>query len=133
MAPVFPSLSLQNIELTTFAEKGFPCIQLPAVCDHQLRFLDILTCWPGFVHDARVFRNSPLKQMLENGRLGEEFHLLGDSAYILTIYMMVPFKDNGHLSEEEANFDGLHSTRVVIERAFGLLKDKFRRLFYFPN
>ncbi|KAK4320674.1 hypothetical protein Pmani_008507 [Petrolisthes manimaculis] len=111
--------------------KGFPCIQLQAVCDHHLRFMDILTGWPGSVHDARVFRNSPLKQVLENGRVEEEFHLLGDSAYSLTTYMMVPFRDNGHLSEEEANFNGRHlSTRVVIERAFGLLKAKFKRLFY---
>lgn len=109
--------------------KGFPSIQLQAVCDAKLRFTDIQTGWPGSVHDARVFRNSPLYTLLENGNLPEEYHLLGDSAYTLQPYMLVPYRDNGHLLPWQAHFNHIHSTsRVVIERAFGLLKSKFRRL-----
>ncbi|KAJ8359113.1 hypothetical protein SKAU_G00156380 [Synaphobranchus kaupii] len=33
---------------------------LQAVCDHQGRFIDTYTGWPGSVHDSRVLRNSPL-------------------------------------------------------------------------
>ncbi|XP_045122685.1 putative nuclease HARBI1 [Portunus trituberculatus] len=84
---------------------------------------------PGSVHDARVFRNSPLYTLLENGNLPEDYHLLGDSAYTLQPYMLVPYRDNGHLLPWQVNFNHIHSTsRVVIERAFGLLKSKFRRL-----
>jgi len=41
----------------------------------------------------------------------------------------VPFHDNGHLGCVEKRYNECHSsTRVDIERAFGLLKCKFRRL-----
>ncbi|XP_052778539.1 putative nuclease HARBI1 [Mya arenaria] len=40
--------------------KGFPSVILQAVCDHNMRFIDIYCGWPGSVHDARVLRNSPL-------------------------------------------------------------------------
>jgi len=72
--------------------KGFPSLQVQAVCDDNLRFLDVYTGWPGSVADARVFRNSPLHEILEDGNLDEEHHLLGDSGYGLAPYMMVPFR-----------------------------------------
>ncbi|XP_060588032.1 putative nuclease HARBI1 [Ruditapes philippinarum] len=39
--------------------KGFSSIQLQVVCDSNLKLLDTYTGWPGSVHDARVYRNSP--------------------------------------------------------------------------
>lgn len=39
--------------------------------------------WPGSVHDARVFRNSPLYQSAEHELFQGDTHLLGDSAYPL--------------------------------------------------
>jgi len=42
---------------------------------------------------------------------------------------MVPFKDTGRLAASEKRFNTTHSSaRMVIERAFGLLKGRFRRL-----
>lgn len=42
---------------------------------------------------------------------------------------MKPFRDNGHLTRRQRRFNyRLSSARVVIERAFGLLKGRFRRL-----
>jgi len=38
---------------------------------------------PGSVHDARVFRNSPLYQSAEHELFQGDTHLLGDSAYPL--------------------------------------------------
>lgn len=106
--------------------KGFPSIQMQAVCDDNLRFLDIIAGWPGSVHDS-----SPLYGLLEDGNLNNDHHLLGDSVYALAQYMMVSFQDNGHLTEEQGNYNTQHSSaRMVIERAFGLLKSKFRRLHY---
>lgn len=42
---------------------------------------------------------------------------------------MTPYRNNGHLLQEQKHFNYLLSAnRVVRERAFGLLKGRFRRL-----
>lgn len=102
-------------------------MHLQAVCDSDLKFLDVFSAYPGSVHDARVFKNSPLYEALQE--LPPKFHLLGDSAYALSASVLTPFRDNGHLSLEEKRFNNAHSsTRVDIERCFRLLKGKFRKL-----
>ena len=59
-------------------------------------------------------------------------HLLGDAAYPLKTWIMTPYKDNGHLTEQQKTYNFyLHSlARMVIERAFALLKGRFRRVKY---
>ena len=43
--------------------------------------------------------------------------------------MVTPFRDNGHLTAAQKKYNKYHSsTRMVIERAFGLVKGCFRRL-----
>lgn len=107
--------------------KGFPAMQLQGVCDSQLKFLDVFCAYPVSVHDARVYRNSPLFEVVQN--LQANFHLLGDSAYPMSTNLPTPYRDNGHLTLEEKRFNNSHSsTRVDIERTFGLLKGKFRKL-----
>jgi len=82
------------------------------------------------MHDARIFRLSALGKRLSAQGI-EPYHLLGDSAYPLLPYLIVPFRDNGHLTADEKTFNVLHSSsRTVIERAFARLKGKFRRLKY---
>ncbi|KAI4454265.1 hypothetical protein MML48_10g00001245 [Holotrichia oblita] len=89
---------------------------------------------PGRMHGARVFRLSPLYNRLTdvaNPLLPEEYHLIGDSAYPLLRNLMKPYQDNGHLTPAQIVFNTkLSSVRSTIERAFGLLKVKFRRLKY---
>lgn len=59
------------------------------------------------------------------------FYLLGDSAYSCTKYLLTPYRDNGHLSHAETIFNiTLSSCRVVIEHCFGILKQRFRQLYY---
>lgn len=95
-----------------------------------MRFIDVFIGLPGRIHDARVFRNSPLGQALNTGIIARNnMHLIGDSAYPLNQHLMTPFRDNGHLNVRETTYNiKLSSIRSVIERAFGLLKGKFRRL-----
>ena len=58
-------------------------------------------------------------------------HILGDSTYPIQYDLLPPYRDNGHLTPTHRNYNKIHSkTRVVIERAFGLLKGRFRRLKY---
>jgi DDE superfamily endonuclease len=107
-------------------------VVLQAVCDSRMVFTDISTGWPGSLHDARIFKKSTLINRLENMSAElQPYHLLGDSAYALTTYLVVPFRDNGHLSQQQLRYNIQHSSsRTVIERAFARLKGKFRRLKY---
>ena len=44
-------------------------------------------------------------------------------------WLLTPFGDNGHLSGPEVNYNEKHAkTRQTIERAFGRLKGRWRRL-----
>ena len=107
-------------------------IVLQAVCDHNMSFIDCFAGYPGSVHDARVLRNSPLYSdaQLDCAKwFPGNSHLLGDAAYPIKKWLMVPFRDNGHLSAKQKVFNTkLSSTRCVVERSFALLKGRFRRL-----
>ena len=105
--------------------KGFPAVHLQVVCDSNLKFLDIYAGWPASVHDARAFRNSPLKRRLEDGYLPPEYHLIGDCAYSTTTYLMSKYRDNGSLSNAQKKFNKcLSSTRVEVERAIRAIEGK---------
>lgn len=55
--------------------------------------------------------------------------ILADSAYPLSKYLMVPYRDNGHLTSADRKFNYyLSSTRVLIEQAFGVFRQKFKIL-----
>lgn len=114
--------------------KGFHSVVLQAVCDHRMFFTDCFVGYPGSTHDARVLENSDLcDRVLESvdTMFPNSTYLLGDSAYPLSPWLMTPYKDTGHLSARQRNYNFLHSsTRMVIERAFALLKGRFRRLKY---
>ena len=93
-----------------------------------MRFLYCYTGWPGSVHDSRVFKNSDFYQMVDN-KFQDDSYLLGDSAYTLETWMTTPFKDHGNLNPQQRRFNFIRSsTRMVIERAFSLLKGGFRQL-----
>ena len=114
--------------------KGWHSVNLQAVCDCNLKFIDCYVGWPGSVHDARVFKNSvsfaEASQDLNHHFPGNR-HILGDSAIPLKEWLLTPYRDNGHLTVDERQYNFVHSsTRMVIERDFGLLKGWFCRLHY---
>jgi hypothetical protein len=111
--------------------KGFHSINVQAMCDHTTCFTDIFGGYPGKVHDARVFKNSPLFDSIggQDGRFPDNSYLLGDGAYPLSPRLMTPFRDTGRLINVQLRYNKTHSSsRMVIERSFGLVKGRFRRL-----
>jgi len=53
-----------------------------------------------------------------------ETHILGDSAYPFLPHLLTPYRDTGRLTASQANFNFIHSsTRNVVERAFGCMKN----------
>lgn len=74
------------------------------------------------MHDATIFENSGVRSYLEAGNNG---WLLGDSGYPLKKCLITPKLNPG--TEAEAAFNAAHSkTRIVVERAFGVLKARVR-------
>ncbi|XP_025159376.1 putative nuclease HARBI1 isoform X1 [Harpegnathos saltator] len=103
--------------------KGFHSIQLQVICNPQLQFIHCYAGQVGSVHDMRVFKLSKFENMCTDANFPHDCHILGDAAYRLTKYVMVPFKDNGHLSERQKYFNvRLSSARMIVERSLGLLK-----------
>ena len=88
---------------------------------------------PGSVHDARVLRQSDLWLNGLN-MCNQTNHILGDAAYPVRRWLLTPYRDNGHLTQQQKRYNEYHSSnRVVIERAFAQLKGRFRRLKFLEN
>lgn len=114
-----------------YNRNNYHSVILQAACNDKREFIDVFAGIAGRVHDARVFRQSPLFILLtgNNPPIDESQHLLGDNAYPLLPFLMKPYRDNGHLTLEKTRFNTrLSSIRCIIEQSFGLLKGKWRRL-----
>lgn len=111
--------------------KGFPSLNVQLVCDSRGLFTHCYAGEVGSIHDARVFRNSPVARFLEMSDVyfPNNSHIIGDAAYAIHPHLLVPFRDNGHLSNRQKNFNYcLSSTRMAVELAIGQLKIRFRIL-----
>lgn len=109
--------------------KSYHSLILQAVCLPDMTFSNCYCGWPGSVHDSRVLRNSDLwnEGLIACG----EHHIIGDGAYPIKSWLLTPYRDNGNLTAQQKRYNYIHSsTRTVIERAFGLLKGRFRRLHF---
>ncbi|XP_015123894.1 putative nuclease HARBI1 [Diachasma alloeum] len=107
--------------------KGVHSIQLQVVCNDRLEFIHCYAGLPGSVHDMRVFMYSGLQQRCNDEYFPEDTHLLGDSAYALQTNLMVPYRNDGHLTIEQVYFNRtLSGTRMMVERAIGLMKARWR-------
>lgn len=112
--------------------KGYHSILLQGICDTSLKFIDVFAGICGSVHDSRVWYMSDIRcATVENDHryFHNHYYLIADAAYPLTNRMLTPYCDNGHLQQWQINYNTKHSkTRVVIERAFGMLLGRFRKL-----
>ena len=61
------------------------------------------------LHDARIWNKSPLKEVLielmecRNVRIDETYHILGDSAYPMSNYLITPYKTRGVKLNDQQN------------------------------
>ena len=95
-----------------------------------MKIINAYTGWPGCVHDARVLRNSSVYIKAEAAELiSQNYHIFGDNAYPLRNWLVTPFKNFGNLTRQQIKFNKrLSGVRQTVERAFGHLKGRFRRL-----
>jgi len=75
-----------------------------------------------------VFALSDLSKTLPI-KCDKKFNLIGDGAYSLREWLLIPYKDYGRLTDTQRYFKKRFcATRVLIENSFGLLKSRFRQL-----
>lgn len=91
-----------------YNRKGLYSIVLQAVCNSKKKIINVTCGWPGSFHDARVWKSSKIYNKLKYHKqdwLPGDTYLVGDSAYPLDKFIMVPFKDNGHLTRAQKLFN----------------------------
>ena len=102
--------------------KGYHSINVQAICDSKMHFLNVVADWPGATHDSRILRSSKIGFEYASGE--RSGLLLGDGGYACTNWLLTPvlFPRN----EAERKYNEAHAvTRSVVERSFGVLKKRF--------
>ncbi|KAJ8381306.1 hypothetical protein SKAU_G00020840 [Synaphobranchus kaupii] len=111
--------------------KLFASIQLQAICDSKGNFLDIHVGYPGSVHDTRVLKNSPVYLGACYPPPGH--FIVGDGGYpciCQPMAIITPFREpvQGRVQER---YNRHHARpRSIIERAFGMMKTRWRSTFF---
>ncbi|KAJ6816998.1 protein ANTAGONIST OF LIKE HETEROCHROMATIN PROTEIN 1 [Iris pallida] len=113
---------------------------LQGVVDHEMRFLDIVTGWPGSMTMSLLLKFSgffklceagkrlhgPVKMSAERAEIRE--FIVGDCAYPLLPWLMTPYEGKG-LSASMASFNAAHKGAVSLAlRALSQLKGAWRIL-----
>ncbi len=116
-----------------YTRKQVYAIQLQAVCDEHLMFTHIFAGFCGGSHDSYVLQNSQLyldhSLDIKKWFSEPEYHLVGDCAYPLMSYLLKPFPKKEGMSKRKKLYNkSLSGCRHTIERAFGLLKNKWKIL-----
>lgn len=117
--------------ISYYSRKQKYTIKVQAVCDANMLYTNVFVGKPGSCHDAAVWRVSGLYNNIRNEvvNIPEQYHIIGDKAYPLDVFLLTPYRDNGQLNEEQKRFNTcLSSMRIRIENAFAFTKCKFRRL-----
>ncbi len=116
-----------------YTRKQVYAIQVQAVCDERLMFTHIFAGFCGGSYDSYVLQNSQLfldhRADIKKWFSEPEYHLVGDCTYPLLSYLLKPFPEKEGISRSKRMYNkSLSGCRHTIERAFGLLKNKWKIL-----
>ena len=104
-----------------FVRKGYYAFGMQAVCDSRCKFMFISAIRVSSTHDSSAFSGSELYQLLMEGNLPLMFHIVFDEAYQCSGQMLTPWKGTKLDSDKDSFNFWLSRQRQVIERAFGML------------
>ena len=119
-----PSFLRDNIKEPAgfFTRKGFYAINVQAIVDRHKRILWRSIMCRGAEHDSTAFKRSSFYEKLmtmAEELLLEGFYFVGDSAYALRSFLLVPYDGATPFSDEDTFNYHLSSCRIWIECAFG--------------
>jgi hypothetical protein len=98
-------------------------VHLQAVVSADKKFLNISAGQPGRMHDSNVLQRSRLFLQVADW-CDEASYLLGDNGYPCLNWIMVPVKGSSTVAQTRFN-ESLRQGRIVVENAFGILKNRF--------
>ncbi|XP_055628999.1 putative nuclease HARBI1 [Toxorhynchites rutilus septentrionalis] len=102
--------------------KGLHSFNVQATCNAKEIFTSIDCKWAGSVHDARIWRNSEILKIMQQN--GSGALLLADEAYPLAPWTMTPYRNP--VTAGQKQYNKIHTQeRVIIERCFGQIKQRF--------
>lgn len=107
--------------------KNYPSINVQATCNSKEIFTSVDASWPGSVHDSRIWHNSPIFLAMKENI--EDALILGDEGYGIAPWLMTPYR-NPQTPEELSYNKCFTKERVIIERCFGQVKQRFPILQY---
>ncbi|CAG4908373.1 unnamed protein product [Colias eurytheme] len=112
--------------------KGYFSIVLQATVDANLRFTNIYCGEPGSSNCFRTLKKSPLYNTTlkdKNLLFPYNVYLIGHSGYPSLSWLVPPYRENKRLTLTQREFNSLHvSARKISEKAFALLKSRFKRI-----
>ncbi|XP_063913042.1 putative nuclease HARBI1 [Zophobas morio] len=108
--------------------KDYFSINVQAMCNAEMKFINVVARWPGSTHDATIFNNSNIRRDFEQ-RIYPNCIILGHSGYPVRRYFLTPML-NPQTQGEQLYNEAHIRTRNVIERTFGVWKRRFPILAY---
>lgn len=125
---IFPPSGNEHVFVN---RKSYHSINTQLVCDINLKILNVNARYPGSVHDAFIWRNSNIKQSLEQASRNDNnftYYLIADSGYPLRKWLQIPVPNVVDGTPAARYNTQLCRARSLIERCNGLLKMRFRCL-----
>lgn len=110
-----------------YCRKSFHSALLQGIVDTNCIFWDYEFGWAGSLHDWTVFQQTKVGRACMEGKF-LPYKLIGDAAYPVRPWMYSPFKGTSDgLESYKAHWNFIQSsTRMCVERAFGILKGRWR-------
>lgn len=102
--------------------KGVASLNVQVTCNGNERFTSVNVNWPGSVHDARIWKNSNVCRVMTGNNANAL--LLGDEGYGIAPWLMTPYRNPAN-AEQRAYNKCITKERVIIERCFGQVKQRF--------
>lgn len=101
---------------------------LQTIVNGNLQFMDVEAGFSGRAHDMGIFKHTNF------GRRGLDwlkpgFYVLADAGYAVCNTIVRPFDERENTSRQVTRLNmNISSSRMVVERAYGILKNRFRSL-----